>query len=134
MKNNIICKHDGIENYTIGQRKQINVSINKPLYVVKINKSNNSIVVGSKEELKSKEIKIHQINWLGEKSFLENKVYPNLYIKVRARQQPIKGKLELFENKEGKVSLCEHTYAVSKGQGCVFYNNKDQLLGGGWIK
>ena len=128
-KNNVIGKHDGIENYTTGQRKHINVSINKALYVVKINKLNNSIVVGNKEDLKSKEINIHQINWLGKKSFLKNKVYENLNIKVRARQEPIKGKLEFLENREGKVSLNEYTYAVSKGQGCVFYNNEDQLLG-----
>ena len=134
MKNNIIGKHKGIENYTVGQRKHINVSINEPLYVVKINKENNSIVVGKKDSLKSKQIKIHQINWLGKKSFLKNKVYKNLNIKVRARQEPIKGTLELLENKEGKVLLNDYTYAVSKGQGCVFYDNQDQLLGGGWIK
>ena len=61
------------------------------MYVVKINKENNSIVVGKKDSLKSKQIKIHQINWLGKKSFLKNKVYKNLNIKVRARQEPIKG-------------------------------------------
>ncbi|MDA9708608.1 tRNA 2-thiouridine(34) synthase MnmA, partial [Alphaproteobacteria bacterium] len=132
--NNIIGKHDGIENYTVGQRKHINVSINEPLYVIKINKENNTIIVGKKDALKSKEIKIHQINWLGKKSFLKEKIYKNLNIKVRARQEPIKGTLELLENKEGKVLLNEYTYAVSKGQGCVFYNNEDQLLGGGWIK
>ena len=57
-----------------------------------------------------------------------------MYIKVRARQEPIKGTLELLENKEGRVLLNDYTYAVSKGQGCVFYDNQDQLLGGGWIK
>ena len=134
INNKIIGKHNGIENYTVGQRKHINVSINEPLYVVKISKSNNSIIVGKKEELKSKEIKISQINWLGKKSFLKNKVCENLNIKVRARQKTIKGRLEFLENKEGKVLLNEHTYSVSKGQGCVFYNNEDQLLGGGWIK
>ena len=134
IENNVIGKHEGIENYTVGQRKHINVLINKPLYVIKINKSNNSIVVGKKDALKSKEIKIHKINWLGKKSILKNKVHKNLNIKVRARQKPIKGTLEFLENNEGKVYLNEYTYAVSKGQGCVFYNNEDQLLGGGWIK
>ena len=133
-KNKIIGRHDGIENYTVGQRKQINVSINEPLYVVKINKLDNTIVVGKKERLKSKEIRVHQINWLGNETVLKNKVFENLRIKVRARQEPIKGKLEFLEGKEGKVLLDEYTYAVSKGQGCVFYNNEDQLLGGGWIK
>ena len=134
IKNNIIGKHKGIENYTVGQRKHINVSINKPLYVTKINKKTNTIIVGKKEELRSKEINISQINWLGKKIPSKYKVYENLNIKVRARQKPIKGKLEFLENDEGKVVLNEYTYAVSKGQGCVFYNNEDQLLGGGWIK
>lgn len=132
--NNILGMHDGIENYTIGQRRHINVPINKPLYVVRINKIKNSIVVGNKEELKSKEIYIDQINWLGEKSYFKNRVCNDLNIKVRARQKCIKGKLVFLENKRGKVFLNESTYAVSKGQGCVFYNNNDQLLGGGWIK
>ena len=133
-KNNLLGKHDGIENYTIGQRKHINVSINKPLYVIKIIKETNNIIVGEKEDLKSSVIHIDQLNWLGDKIYIKNKYCDNLNIKVRARQKTIKGKLEFLGNNHGKVLLDEHTYAVSKGQGCVFYNNEDQLLGGGWIK
>ena len=70
----------------------------------------------------------------GDKIYLKNKYCDNLNIKVRARQKTIKGKLEFLGNNHGKVLLDEHTYAVYKDQGCVFYNNEDQLLGGGWIK
>ena len=133
-KGNTIGKHKGIENYTIGQRKQINVDMNKALYVISISKENNNIIVGEKEELRSKEIYIDQLNWLGDKNDLKNKIHNDLNIKVRARQETIKGRLELLANNKGKVLLNHDTYAVSKGQGCVFYNNNDQLLGGGWIK
>ena len=134
INNNIIGKHNGIENYTVGQRKHINVSINEPLYVTKISKDSNEIIVGKKMDLEAKEIYLDKLNWLGEKFYEKNKVYNNLNFKVRARQEAIKGKLEILSNDQGKVILDNPALAVSKGQGCVFYNNAGQLLGGGWIK
>ena len=129
---NIIGKHNGIENYTIGQRKHINVSINEPLYVLRILANENNIVVGKKEELGSKEVFIEKLNWLGTKH--SNLNYDNLNIKVRARQKTVKGSLKFLTDLTGRVLLKDETHAVAKGQGCVFYNDSDQLLGGGWIK
>lgn len=131
--NNILGKHDGIENYTIGQRKYINVGSNKPLYVIKILKKENNIVVGNKEDLYSKEIFIEDLNWLGPKNKSNGKGMKGLYVKVRARQTPVKGCLEIREEKLGKIVLETNTKSISKGQGCVFYNDREQLLGGGWI-
>ena len=131
--NKILGKHNGIENYTIGQRKQINVSVNQPLYVLRIKKEENIIVVGNKSELASKEVNLENINWLG-KNEKDNYAEKIINIKVRARQNPVKGKLYIMKNMTGKVLLDIETSAVSKGQGCVFYNDKEQLLGGGWIK
>ena len=131
-ENNIIGRHKGIENYTVGQRKHINVNMNEPLYVIKILADENSIIVGEKEKLGSKEVFIESLNWLGPKHSKLN--YDNLNIKVRARQKTVKGSLTVLENFTGKVLLENETSSVAKGQGCVFYNNEDQLLGGGWIK
>ena len=129
-----IGKHNGIENYTIGQRKHINVNVNKALYVIEIVKKNNTIVVGEKSDLRSQQIYINDLNWLGTKEDLRESNYKNLKIKVRARQTPINGKLKFLDKNQGRVLLDHDAYAVSKGQGCVFYSENDQLLGGGWIK
>ena len=57
----------------------------------------------------------------------------DLFLKVRARQIPINGCLQFLENHQGRVILDDSAHSVAKGQGCVFYNKNDQLLGGGWI-
>ena len=132
IENNIIGQHKGIENYTVGQRKHINVNLNEPLYVIKILVNENSIMVGKKEQLGSKEFFIENLNWLGPRQ--SNLNYGNLNIKVRARQKPVRGFLTILENLKGKVVLEDNTNSVAKGQGCVFYNDAEQLLGGGWIK
>ena len=61
---NQIGEHEGIVNYTIGQRKGIKISSSKPLYVVNINADNNTVIVGSKENLEIKEIKLRELNIL----------------------------------------------------------------------
>ena len=89
--------------------------------------------MGNKSELASKEVNLENINWLGENK-KDNYAEKIINIKVRARQNPVKGKLYITKDMTGKVLLDIETSAVSKGQGCVFYNDKEQLLGGGWIK
>ena len=131
--NNIIGKHGGIENYTVGQRKRLNIFNKEPLYVTKIKESDNSIVVGQKKDLNSQEIFIDKLNWIGSKRKYYKNICEDLFIKVRARQIPIKGCLQFLENHQGRVILDDSAHSVAKGQGCVFYNKNDQLLGGGWI-
>ena len=74
-----IGTHDGIINYTIGQRKGIKISYKKPLYVLKIDAQNNEIVVGEKEYLSIKKIFLKDLNLLGS----SEKINQNLFIKVR---------------------------------------------------
>jgi tRNA (5-methylaminomethyl-2-thiouridylate)-methyltransferase len=73
INNNILGTHEGIGNYTIGQRKGIGISGSKePLYVIDINKDQNSITLGTKEKLKKKVINFKNINWLGGNIFLKD--------------------------------------------------------------
>ena len=128
---NQIGEHEGIINYTIGQRKGIRISNDKPLYVVNINADNNTIIVGAKEFLEIKEIKLRDLNLLGNKKDFENLIN----IKVRSTGKLLKAKIAISD-RNAKVEILESETGISPGQACVFYMKDefgDKVLGGGWI-
>ena len=91
---NQIGEHEGIINYTIGQRKGIKISSKYPLYVININANNNSIIVGSKDCLEVKKIELRELNILGSKKEF-NKI---INIKVRSTGRLLKAKKNLSLN------------------------------------
>ena len=128
---NLIGKHEGIINYTIGQRKGIGIAYKEPLYVVSINALENKIVVGNREALSIKKIYLKDLNLLSD----IEKYNKNLFIKVRSTGRLIRAKITLNKS-EAEVNLNEDEIGISPGQACVFYSkNKygDKVLGGGWI-
>ena len=128
---NKLGEHEGIINYTIGQRKGIKISSIDPLYVVNINADNNQIVVGSKESLIIQQIELRDLNILGsEKEFSEH-----ISIKVRSTGKLLKAKINI-KNKSASVNIIDGEAGIAPGQACVFYSKDDvgdKLLGGGWI-
>ncbi len=126
-----IGEHEGIINYTIGQRKGIKISSNNPLYVVNIDADNNTIIVGKKEYLEVKEIKLRDLNVLGSKKEF-NEI---INIKVRSTGRLLKARINFSEN-SADVEILDKETGISPGQACVFYskdNLGDKVLGGGWI-
>jgi tRNA-specific 2-thiouridylase len=127
----VIGKHNGIINFTIGQRKGIGIAYKEPLYVVSIDANKNQVIVGTREALTIKKIYLKNINLLSD----VNEHKDNLYIKVRSTGRLIKAKLTL--NKiAAEVNLEEEETGISPGQACVFYLKNelgDKVLGGGWI-
>ena len=126
-----IGEHEGIINYTIGQRKGIKISSEKPLYVVNIDASNNTVIVGNKENLEIKKIKLRDLNILENRKEFEKIIN----IKVRSTGKLLKAKLHL-DNGRTYLTLLEDEYGISPGQACVFYKKDkdgDRVLGGGWI-
>tara|TARA_Y100000780_G_scaffold171854_1_gene156990 strand:- start:71 stop:1219 length:1149 start_codon:yes stop_codon:yes gene_type:complete len=131
IKGNIIGKHDGIINFTIGQRKGIGIAHTEPLYVVNINAKENEVIVGNREALTIKSIYLRDVNLLSDVKKFNN----NLFVKVRSTGRLIEAKVN-FEKNESEVNLEENETGISPGQACVFYSkNKfgDKVLGGGWI-
>jgi tRNA-specific 2-thiouridylase len=131
IQGNQIGEHEGIINYTIGQRKGIKIASNNPLYVININADNNTVIVGSKECLEVKEIKLRELNILGSKEEFNNIVN----IKVRSTGRLLKAKINLLEN-SANVEILDKETGISPGQACVFYSKDDvgdKVLGGGWI-
>ena len=128
---NQIGEHEGIINYTIGQRKGIKISSDNPLYVVNIDARNNTIIVGAKEFLEIKEIKLRDLNLLGNEKNFENLID----IKVRSTGRLLKAKIIISDN-NAKVKILDSETGISPGQACVFYLKDefgDKMLGGGWI-
>ena len=126
-----IGEHEGIINYTIGQRKGIKISSEKPLYVVNIDASNNTVIVGNKENLEIKKIKLRDLNILENRKEFEKIIN----IKVRSTGRLLKAKINFLGN-FAEVEILEKETGISPGQACVFYSEDeigDKVLGGGWI-
>ena len=131
MEGKIIGKHDGIINYTIGQRRGIKISNDEPLYVVKIDSTKNSIIVGPKDSLKIDKIALREINLLGSPDEFKKDVK----VKVRSTGKLLNASVNL-NLKSPEVNIIDGENGISPGQACVFYrsdNIGDKVLGGGWI-
>jgi tRNA-uridine 2-sulfurtransferase len=124
-------EHEGIINYTIGQRKGIKISSTEPLYVVNIDADKNTIIVGPKESLIIQNIQLRDLNLLGS----EKEFDKTILIKVRSTGSLLKAKIS-FNDKSSNVEIIDGEAGISPGQACVFYSRDDhgdKLLGGGWI-
>jgi tRNA-specific 2-thiouridylase len=132
MNGEVIGVHDGIINYTIGQRKGIGISDEKPLYVIKIIADKNEIIVGAKVHLVKTQINLKDLNIITND---KNDFKKELFVKVRSTGKLIKAKIDINKTL-ANVNLQEEEYGIAPGQACVFYS-KDSLgykvLGGGWI-
>ena len=132
LNNNVIGMHEGIINFTIGQRKGIRVADKEPLYVIKIKSDENEIIVGPKSDLRVKKIRLRNLNQLCNN--LEDYNH-NLFAKVRSTGQLLEAKVKI-NNNITEVNLANDETGISPGQACVLYfKNKigDKVLGGGWI-
>ena len=131
IEGNIVGKHDGIINFTIGQRKGIGIAYKEPLYVININAKTNEVIVGNRLALAIKKIYLKNLNLLSDVEEYND----NLLIKVRSTGRLVKAKANL-NNTSAEVNLDELETGISPGQACVFYSKNqfgDKVLGGGWI-
>ena len=128
----VIGVHDGIINFTIGQRKGIKISNQDPLYVIQINPKKNEIIVGPKEKLGKKTISLKNLNILCDRSEFKK----NILVKVRSTGKFLEAKINLQDANSAEVNLSITEDGISPGQACVFYKKDEigyKVLGGGWI-
>lgn len=128
LQKQVVGEHNGIINYTIGQRKGLGISSQKPLYVIELDPINNLVIVGDDEDLFRDNLKIENINVLND---LINDKNTEFLFKLRSTHYGEVGKIKI-ENGIGYIKLNKPVRAITKGQLCCIY--KDGLVvGSGWI-
>ena len=126
----------GIIRFTIGQRRGLGIATGEPLYVVAIDAASRRVVVGPREALATRAVRLSDVNWLGAPRAIAGGEERTLYVKIRSTQAPVPAKLCLEREGSASVSFDTPEYGVSAGQACVFYEDEAEMsrvLGGGWI-
>jgi len=127
---NVLGRHDGITNFTVGQRKGLGLSGNEePLFVLKLDPVNARVVVGPRSSLGSSSVMLKEVNWLAP----QNAPFA-ARVKVRSMRPPVAATVTPLADGAARVELAEPEEAIAPGQACVFYGAEDsRVLGGGWI-
>ena len=133
----VLGRHDGIVNYTVGQRKGLGIAAQEALYVVKLDAPGNKVVVGPRESLLTRTVRLRDVNWLGDRPLASAAGGNGLpvEVKVRSTRPPQSGVIHEQGN-EVYVTLYAGEYGISPGQACVFYadeSDTSEVLGGGFI-
>ena len=127
----VLGRHEGIHNFTVGQRKGLGVATGSPLYVININGQRGQVTVGGNDDLLTQQLIAHQMNWisLGEDELRQP---VRVHAKIRHRHEPAPAVAEVLGNNEVRVTFDEPQRAITPGQAVVFYQG-DRVAGGGWI-
>ncbi|WP_342640909.1 tRNA 2-thiouridine(34) synthase MnmA [Rhodoligotrophos ferricapiens] len=133
----VLGRHQGIVNYTIGQRRGLNISSGEPLYVVTLDRSAHKVVVGPREMLARNRLILRDVNWLGDESLMAACAAERpLLVRIRSTRPPVPAWLQARDG-QIEVGLVQDEFGVSPGQACVFYQpgtSTTRVLGGGWIE
>jgi len=126
----VIGRHRGVHNYTVGQRKGLGVAAGKPLYVVELDRAANRVVVGDDSDLRTSACEIRDVNWI---SFAALEAPVRAMVKIRHRHDPAAATVEPVDTTSARVIFDEPQRAITPGQAAVCYSG-DVVLGGGWIR
>ena len=129
MQGNVLGKHEGYPFYTIGQRKGLGIATGEPMYVIRINPEDNTVVLGQKEDLKSKQMRVRRPNFIKYDGLPQEE---EILTKVRYKDPGMMSRAVVTEVGEIEVDFYEDVKGIAPGQSAVFYEGKD-LLGGGFI-
>jgi tRNA-specific 2-thiouridylase len=125
----VIGEHNGIHNFTIGQRKGLGVATGSPLYVIQLNGDAGQVVVGNSEDLYSRTLHAKRVNLIA----VEDVQQPmRVAVKIRHRHEPAAATLEKSGDDELLVTFDQPQRAITPGQAAVFYDG-EVVVGGGWI-
>ncbi len=133
----VLGHHDGIVNYTVGQRRGLGIASAEPLYVIKLDHKTGRVIVGPREALMTRTVRLRDVNWLGAEK-LEALAGGNgmaLEVKVRSTRAPQQAAIAMVDG-QVLVTLFDGEYGISPGQACVFYADDSptsEVLGGGFI-
>ena len=134
LEGNVLAQHEGVINYTIGQRRGLGIGgLADPLFVVKLDADRKEVVVGPKSMLATRKIPVREINWLGDAALMSQSEWP-IAVRVRSTRPPRDAILRPLTPTTAEVELLTPEEGVSPGQACVFYDpDSTRIFGGGWI-
>lgn len=133
----VLGMHEGIVNYTVGQRKGLGIAAAEPLYVIKLEHKTGRVIVGPREALKTHTVRLRNVNWLGGRPLAELSAGNGapVEVKVRSTRGPQPAVVQM-RGEDVFVTLVSGEYGISPGQACVFYADDtptSEVWGGGFI-
>jgi tRNA-specific 2-thiouridylase len=134
----VLGRHNGIINFTVGQRRGLGIAAGAPLYVVRLDAERQRVVVGPREALRTMRMRLRDTNWLGDGEIAQEcpVMRREVFVKVRSTRPPQPAWLGVTASGV-EVELIDGEEGVAPGQACVFYDARDgqaRVLGGGFIK
>ncbi len=127
---NVIGRHSGVHNYTIGQRKGLGFATGKAVYVLAIDAEKNRVVVGEDDALRTSTFEIEDVNWI---SMEEPAVPLRAEVKIRHKHEPAAASVEALPGNRARITFDAPQRAITPGQAAAIYSG-DVVLAGGWIR
>ncbi|MBN9063999.1 MAG: tRNA 2-thiouridine(34) synthase MnmA [Rhizobiales bacterium 65-9] len=131
----VLGRHEGIVNFTVGQRRGLGVATGEPLFVVKLDPATRRVIVGPRDALATRILRLRDVNWLGDQPLADQTGDRAIAVRVRSTRPPAPALLR-FDDGAAIVELAADEIGVARGQACVFYDNCEdgaRVLGGGVI-
>jgi tRNA-specific 2-thiouridylase len=125
----VVGTHDGLERFTIGQRKGLGIALGEPRFVVRLESDTHRVVLGTKEELATSGLTANRTNWLDAAPGEPRRCQ----VKIRYNAAPAAGTVEALPGDRLRVTFERPQYGVAPGQAVVCYDGP-RVLGGGWIE
>jgi len=126
----VLGRHNGIHNFTIGQRKGLGFAAGKPLYVLAIDPQTNCVIVGNDETIRTTTFEVENVNWL---SIAEPGESISAAVRIRHKHEPALATVEPLPYSRARITFRCPQRAVTPGQAAVFYSG-DVVLAGSWIR
>jgi len=126
----VLGRHEGLHQYTVGQRRGLGFSSGRPMYVVALDRANNRLIVGDDSELRSTTCEVRDVNWI---PFAMPEGPVEAKVRIRNRHEPAGAQITALGAATAKIRFHEPQRAITPGQAAVFYAG-EQVLGGGWIR
>jgi tRNA-specific 2-thiouridylase len=126
----VVGRHNGVHNFTIGQRKGLGFAAGKPLYVLSIDPQENRVVVGDDHSLRKTSFEVQGVNWVS----IEQPPGPvRAGVKIRHKHEPAAATVDPMDATNAQVTFDDPQRAITPGQAAVFYDG-ERVLGGAWIR
>ncbi len=125
----VLGRHSGLHNYTVGQRSGLGIAVGRPIYVVALDRETNRLIVGDDSDLRASVCEVRNINWI---PFESPSAPVQARVRIRNRHEPAEAEITPLTGTTARVAFREPQRAITPGQAAVFYSG-EQVLGGGWI-